>query len=280
MTIRNPIVLIPGGNPQFQELPAGDSIGGAAQGPVGMTWQGAWNSGTSYAIDDVVSNNGSAYIAIAANTNQAPPNATYWNLLASKGDTGATGAKGDTGATGAAGTNGTNGAMALLAHAIITSGTPTTISVSSLSGASNHLKIFFSMRDTASGTSGSNLRMFINSDTTAANYTTTTRSGTLGTTGFTSAIAASTAGIYAGQIPNGGNTAGSFGTGEITIYSYADTGKQKRMQMLASEIDTTNGQIVINMAAQWLSTAAVTGVTFTTAGTALAVNSEFWVYGF
>lgn len=33
MTVRNPLVLIPGGNPQIQELPAGDTIGGAPQGP-------------------------------------------------------------------------------------------------------------------------------------------------------------------------------------------------------------------------------------------------------
>lgn len=32
MTVRNPLVLIPGGNPQIQELPAGDTLGGAAAG--------------------------------------------------------------------------------------------------------------------------------------------------------------------------------------------------------------------------------------------------------
>lgn len=145
MTIRNPLVLIPGGNPQIQELPAGDSIGGAAQGPVGMTWQGTWSSSTSYNIDDAVTYNGTSYIAIAASTNQAPPNATYWDVLASKGDTGSaatisvgtttTGAAGSSasvtnsgsssaavfdftipqGATGATGANGT-GIVMLEAH--------------------------------------------------------------------------------------------------------------------------------------------------------------------
>lgn len=102
MTVRNPLVRISG---KIIDLPAADSIGGAAQGPVGMTWQGTWNSATSYLVDDAVQYNGYAYIAIQAGTNHTPDPAgtAYWNLLASKGDTGATGA---TGATGPAGTSG------------------------------------------------------------------------------------------------------------------------------------------------------------------------------
>lgn len=65
-------------------------------------WKGAWSSATAYVIDDAVESGGSAYICILGHTNQVPPNATYWQLLASKGD------KGDTGATGPAGTGGVN----------------------------------------------------------------------------------------------------------------------------------------------------------------------------
>src|SRR5690242_11031727 len=35
MTLRNPLVFIPGGNPNIQELPAGDTLGGAAAGTNG-----------------------------------------------------------------------------------------------------------------------------------------------------------------------------------------------------------------------------------------------------
>lgn len=54
------------------------------QGPQGVsfTWRGPWSSGTDYVVNDVVSHNGSTYIAIAPSTGQAPPNATYWNLMA------------------------------------------------------------------------------------------------------------------------------------------------------------------------------------------------------
>lgn len=58
----------------------------AQQGDAGgLTWQGAWDSGTSYAVGDGVSHEGSSYICIATSTNNEPPNATYWNLLAEAG---------------------------------------------------------------------------------------------------------------------------------------------------------------------------------------------------
>lgn len=60
--------------------------------PIGIANKGAWSSVTAYAVNDVVGSAGSAYLCIAPNTNQVPPNATYWALI---------------GAAGVAGTNGT-----------------------------------------------------------------------------------------------------------------------------------------------------------------------------
>ena len=56
-----------------------------------LNMQGAWDSGTSYVLYDVVDHEGSSYVATAASTNSEPPNAN-WQLLASKGDDGADGA--------------------------------------------------------------------------------------------------------------------------------------------------------------------------------------------
>ncbi|ETR75923.1 hypothetical protein X566_20215 [Afipia sp. P52-10] len=47
-----------------------------------------WDSVTQFNPFDVVTLNGSAYVAKQTSVNQAPPNATYWTLLVSKGDTG------------------------------------------------------------------------------------------------------------------------------------------------------------------------------------------------
>ena len=81
-----------------------------ANGLAGLTWQGAWNSGTTYALNDAVSYNGSSYISIQAGTNQTPDTSpTFWSLLAQMGAAGATGPAGVNGATGDAGPTGPDG---------------------------------------------------------------------------------------------------------------------------------------------------------------------------
>ncbi|MGY3605657.1 MULTISPECIES: hypothetical protein [unclassified Bradyrhizobium] len=60
----------------------------------GFSIKGPWSAATAYQVGDVVSLDGSSYVALAASTNQTPPNATYWQVLAAKGDTGDTGPQG------------------------------------------------------------------------------------------------------------------------------------------------------------------------------------------
>ncbi|MED5550023.1 MAG: hypothetical protein VX529_11760 [Pseudomonadota bacterium] len=79
------------------------------QGEKGANWTGAWDAGTTYAVDDLVEHNGASWIATAASTNEAPPNASYWDLVAAKGDTGDTGATGATGPQGEQGIQGETG---------------------------------------------------------------------------------------------------------------------------------------------------------------------------
>lgn len=91
----------------------GASITGAtgATGPRGLDWQGAWNSGTTYLVDDAVSYLGSSWVCIQMHSNQAPAvPSSYWDLLAEQGATGATGLLGQTGATGPQGNVGETGA--------------------------------------------------------------------------------------------------------------------------------------------------------------------------
>jgi len=64
----------------------------------GITPKGAYNAGTAYATgDSVYYTDGSSYVAIQATTGNLPTNTTYWQILASKGDTGAVGGTGATG---------------------------------------------------------------------------------------------------------------------------------------------------------------------------------------
>jgi hypothetical protein len=69
-------------------------------GAKGARWLGAWSSSTAYVVDDLVSSGGVTYICILGHTNQVPPNATYWGVVADKGADGGLGPTGVTGPTG------------------------------------------------------------------------------------------------------------------------------------------------------------------------------------
>jgi len=80
-------------------------------GPAGLTWKGAWVSGTSYLVNDAVGYSGASYFCIANTSGTTTPNlaTTAWALLASQGAVGPAGATGATGATGPQGPTGATG---------------------------------------------------------------------------------------------------------------------------------------------------------------------------
>ena len=89
---------------------------GPIQGPAGIAWQGAWVSATSYVISDAVEHSGSSYLCVADHTADAASEpgvggiwAASWDLLTSRGDTGAKGPAGADGATGPEGPQGPPG---------------------------------------------------------------------------------------------------------------------------------------------------------------------------
>ena len=79
------------------------------QGDVGLVWKGEWGSGTAYVVDDATQWDGTSYVCILANTNQQPPNPTYWDMLAQEGDVGALGPTGPQGVIGDQGPTGPSG---------------------------------------------------------------------------------------------------------------------------------------------------------------------------
>ncbi len=68
----------------------GDTGSTGATGATGaagsINWLGEYSNATAYVIDDAVSYNGSSYINILASTGNIPTNTTYWNLMASIGE--------------------------------------------------------------------------------------------------------------------------------------------------------------------------------------------------
>ena len=61
-----------------------------SQGEMGLvgTWEGTWSDSKAYVVGNCVEYNGSSYMCILANTGQLPTNENYWDLTASKGETG------------------------------------------------------------------------------------------------------------------------------------------------------------------------------------------------
>lgn len=60
-------------------------------GKVSLTPRGTYNASTTYNALDVVTYNGSGYIVLQTVTGVTPPNATYYQIIASKGDSGSDG---------------------------------------------------------------------------------------------------------------------------------------------------------------------------------------------
>ena len=81
-------------------------------GPVGLAFQGPYNSSANYALADGVSWNGSGYVSLIAGNHGNTPDQSpaVWALFAAAGAPGATGSVGPAGLTGPAGPQGLTGA--------------------------------------------------------------------------------------------------------------------------------------------------------------------------
>ena len=85
-----------------------------AQASLGLLFKGPWATATAYAINDVVTEGGSSYVALTANTSVDPANDVsgsggHWAVMAAAGAKGATGAPGSQGPAGPAGPQGPAG---------------------------------------------------------------------------------------------------------------------------------------------------------------------------
>lgn len=83
--------------------PAGGPTGPTGPtGAIGIDWQGDWDSGTTYTVNQVVAYQGASFIALQETTGDFPEvSPAFWAIVADNGATGPTGPTGATGATGA-----------------------------------------------------------------------------------------------------------------------------------------------------------------------------------
>ncbi|WP_225706129.1 hypothetical protein [Bradyrhizobium cenepequi] len=90
----------------------------------GLNLRGQWDADADYDVGDAVSRDGSSFAALQPNTNQTPPNAAYWQVLAAKGDPGTDG------------TDGVDGTAATVTVGTTTTGAPGTAANVTNSGTS------------------------------------------------------------------------------------------------------------------------------------------------
>jgi hypothetical protein len=76
----------------------------------GFRIQGPYSATAAYLANDIVSQDGSSYVALVDNTGQPVTNAAVWALFAAKGEPGAQGPQGATGTNGKDGIDGRDGA--------------------------------------------------------------------------------------------------------------------------------------------------------------------------
>jgi hypothetical protein len=60
-------------------------------GAIKFNWKGVYSGSTAYAVDDVVSYNGSSYVCTAASTGNLPTDTNFWDQMSSAGTNGTDG---------------------------------------------------------------------------------------------------------------------------------------------------------------------------------------------
>lgn len=174
---------------------------------------------------------------------------------------------------------GSDGAVAAVVRIqkTVTTGSATSVVFSAISGSYTNLKIVYQGQDTGAGVTFVGLRLTVNGDTTAANYTSSARVASANAASLVSDVAATTQGVFMGWLAQSGVT-GATGVGEITIPAYSATTFHKGI------IGSSGGYAGANrndgqMVARWQSTAAITSVTLQSDGTAFTDGSTFTLYG-
>ncbi len=144
----------------------------------------------------------------------------------------------------------------------------------------NTLEKVFS-RDTQAGTAIALVRLRVNADNTAGNYTNATYSGVQNAAALNAVNAATASGVFMAANPQDGNTAGIVGSAVLDLVGYANTTFHKQLMSHAAYECANAGiqMVTLILSARWKSTAAINQLTFLTDGTAFKDGSVFTLYG-
>lgn len=163
---------------------------------------------------------------------------------------------------------------------VTTSGGASTITFSSIPGTYTDLKIIFQGRDTNTGSVGYAMYMKLNSDGTAANYTSAQWLSGSSTTASAGTSAATTSGAYVADLAGkGSSNSNAITSAEITIANYAGGFyKSVRAQVTGyyGAGPTMNAE---QFGFVWKNTSAITDIVLTAGGTAFENGTTATLYG-
>lgn len=163
---------------------------------------------------------------------------------------------------------------------VVTSGSQATVSFSSIPSGYTNLQVVITARDTSNAVNDVEIRLQINGDNTAANYTDTQYLSSAAGSSSSAVNTPTVNGCWIGAIPGTSLIANSLGIVNILIPSYSGTTFQKLVQSYASENYTTAANLAnYLMSFQWKNTAAISSLLFTSGGTAFLNGSVFTLYG-
>lgn len=156
-------------------------------------------------------------------------------------------------------------------------GSAGTITFTSIPSTYQHLQVRILVRDTSTGGGDLNLRMQFNSDT-GSNYVDHNLRGD-GSTVVAGGFAGNDRAVVRNFIPDSSSSNTTmYGAAIVDIHDYASTSKYKTIRTLAGK-DRNGSGLLIMGSNLWMSTSAITSITFTPDGTAYATGSTFALYG-
>lgn len=149
---------------------------------------------------------------------------------------------------------------------VITTSSQSTVDFTSIPAGYIGLRVVFQIRTVAADTSVSLMRMKINNDTTASDYSQTGRAGVESQTSTGSNdstnLGPNVLGAGVGTATDDSNTSGNTSIGIIDIIGYTSTTWNKRIQSVSLSESTATQQSTFIYNANWKSTAAITSLSF------------------
>lgn len=168
-----------------------------------------------------------------------------------------------------------------LATVTVGAGGASSITFSGISGSYSHLQIRGIARttDATAGTASWDFRFNSDSGSNYAYHRLYGDGTSVGANGYSSQTTASS---VLGVIPTNGNTASTFGAVVIDLLDYSNTNKYKTVRLLGGTDDNSGSASrsrLVFASSLWMSTSAITSISFNPSGQTFAQYSQLALYG-